>query len=321
MIRTVTLNSGFDDTFHVTQIPWGGVSDVTFYSSVPSGKGVNVARTAAAVGAEVCAYAFVGEKDVDDFERRLALSGVIPRLVPVTGETRHNLTLFIEGASEMASHMVGRGFQTTTGNDVDRLAKMLTNEVARGDIVTLSGSLPYGLSLNTWPRLADIVLKAGATLLVDLQGESLLRVLAQGGVYAATPNEQESYALLDNTPRSRSKAIVAAVFRLKKWLVKEPMVTMGAEGVAFLTSEHASAEHVSALKCPVDLPRIAVGAGDAFLAGYAGALDRGESDQAIFWGLATSASHVAAVAVSDIGADSSVRLTKIVRTEYWPVEI
>jgi fructose-1-phosphate kinase PfkB-like protein len=40
VLRTVTLNSGFDDTFTVSGLDWGGVGRVRGFRSVPSGKGV-----------------------------------------------------------------------------------------------------------------------------------------------------------------------------------------------------------------------------------------------------------------------------------------
>ena len=44
MIRTVTLNTGFDELFTVSALDFGGVSDLREHRTLASGKGINAAR-------------------------------------------------------------------------------------------------------------------------------------------------------------------------------------------------------------------------------------------------------------------------------------
>jgi fructose-1-phosphate kinase PfkB-like protein len=44
MIRTITLNTGFDEVFTVSGISFGGVERVLDHSELAAGKGINAAR-------------------------------------------------------------------------------------------------------------------------------------------------------------------------------------------------------------------------------------------------------------------------------------
>ncbi|HEY0514010.1 MAG TPA: hypothetical protein VGH73_19030 [Thermoanaerobaculia bacterium] len=50
MIRTVTLNTGFDEVFTVSAVDFGGVTETQRHVTLASGKGINAARTIAALG-------------------------------------------------------------------------------------------------------------------------------------------------------------------------------------------------------------------------------------------------------------------------------
>jgi 1-phosphofructokinase family hexose kinase len=290
MIRTVTLNPGFDDCFDVTAIRWGQVDRVSRFDSKPSGKGVNLARVARWLGAPVCAYSLVGEPDEQEFSRLLHAEGIDHVLRPVPGPTRHNLTIYSEAAGSAASHAVGPGFLIGDPAPVEDLMARLVDQTRPGDIVTLNGSLPIGLASDTWARLGTSLRNRGAAIVLDLQGEPLVAALCSGPALAAKPNEDEALALPSvKADAGRWSQIEHALKDLTDLGVQLPMVTMGAEGVAF-----AVGSDVYHAACPVERPRVVVGAGDAFLAGVVTALHQnpGGLIPAINAGLAAAAAHV-----------------------------
>ncbi|MEI6623393.1 MAG: PfkB family carbohydrate kinase [Actinomycetes bacterium] len=290
MIRTVTLNSGFDDCFDVTAIRWGQVDRVAAFESKPSGKGVNLARVARWLGASVCAYSLVGEPDEQEFSRRLRAEGIDHVLRAVPGSTRHNLTLYAEAAGSVASHAVGPGFIIDDPGPVHDLMERLVDQTRPGDIVTLNGSLPVGLAPDTWARLGSSLRDRGAQVVLDLQGEALIAALASGPALATKPNEDEVLALPSVTADDDGwSQIEHALKVLVGFGVRLPMITMGARGVAF-----AVGSDVYLAACPVERPRVVVGAGDAFLAGVVTALqlDSRELIPAVNAGLAAAAAHV-----------------------------
>src|SRR4051794_10511457 len=99
MIRTVTLNTGFDELFTVSALDFGGVSDLREHRTLASGKGINAARTIAALGEPVKAYGLIGRADRDRFQSLLERDGVETALVPIDAPTA---TLPPPGARENA---------------------------------------------------------------------------------------------------------------------------------------------------------------------------------------------------------------------------
>ncbi|MEI8081283.1 MAG: PfkB family carbohydrate kinase [Actinomycetes bacterium] len=315
MIRTVTFNSGFDDCFDVTAIRWGQVDRVRRFESKPSGKGVNLGRVARWLGAPVCAYSLVGEPDEMEFARSLRSEGIDHVLRTVPGATRHNLTLYSEAVASAASHAVGPGFVIDDHAPVDELMACVVDQTRSGDIVTLNGSLPTGLSSDTWARLASSVRDRGGQVVLDLQGEPLVAALDSGVVLAAKPNEDEALVLPSvGVDVGRWAQIEHALNDLVDYGVRLPMITMGAEGVAFAIDSvgyHA--------QCPVDHPKVVVGAGDAFLAGVVTALHSSpeELTEAVSAGLAAAAAYVGGASGPELASDSR-RLQSLVECTRRP---
>lgn len=287
-LRTVTLNSGFDDTFTVSDVEWGGVARVQSYESLPAGKGVNAARTASALGLPVCAYALVGGDDLEIFSARLEDEGIAHRLVAVPGHTRHNLTVAPASGERVAAHMVGEGFRLSNPSTVVRLVDTLVKDCQPGDMVTFNGSLPYGVSETCWSEAAERLRAAGVVLASDVQGVAMLHLLESHSVVFAKPNESE-IAALPGIQGHSAETVEAALRSLASYGVVHPLVTLGARGAAFL--EHGQ---VYIATCPVDRPVRAVGAGDAFMAGACSALLAGHlsTTALVSAGLAAASAHV-----------------------------
>lgn len=307
VLRTVTLNSGFDDTFTVSGLDWGGVGRVHGFGSLPSGKGVNAARAAAALGVPVCAYSLVGRDDADTFAGRLHAEGIAHRLVAVPGSTRHNLTLVPESADKVAAHLVAEGFRLPDARPVEALADRLLEECRPGDVVSCNGSVPTGAPATVWADIVAAVHGAGATVVLDVQGEAMRHALAAGPVALATPNDAEITALPGVDPDGPDP-ITDALQSLAGARVAHPVVTLGEAGAAFLRDGRL---HRAA--CPVERPVVAVGAGDAFLAGACAAIVAGEIDTAglVAAGLAAAAAHVAGLTGDGLRAGYEQNLHRV----------
>ncbi|MFT3888238.1 MAG: PfkB family carbohydrate kinase [Arachnia sp.] len=292
VLRTVTLNTGYDDYYTVSGLDWGGVGTMHGWRSVCSGKGVSCARTAVALGLPTVAYALVGAEDEAEYAARLAAEGIDHRLVTVRGRTRHNLTLVDGTGARVAAHFVGAGYALDGPADVAPLVATVLADVRPGDVVTLNGSTPTGLPATTWADLARALLSRGAQVVVDAQKDALVAALAVPGVLAFKPNDDEILALPAVAAAEPAGRIRAALDTLAATGTRLPLVSLGGDGVALL----ADGRELRG-SCPVAQPVQSVMAGDAFVAGLAwGALS---SDDPLAWarhGLAAAAAHVAGLA-------------------------
>jgi 1-phosphofructokinase len=307
VLRTVTLNSGFDDTFTVSGLEWGGVGRVRGFRSVPSGKGVNAARAAAALGVPVCAYSLVGRDDAATFAAALQSEGIEHRLVAVPGSTRHNLTLVPGSADRVAAHLVAQGFQLRDAQPVAALADRLLGECRPGDVVSCNGSVPGGVPATVWADLVAALRDADVAVVLDVQGEAMLRALAAGPVALAKPNESE-IAALPGVESDGPDPVAEALQSLAGSGVAHPVVTLGSAGAAFLRDGR-----VHRAACPVERPVVAVGAGDAFLAGVCAAIlaGRGEAADLVSAGLAAAAAHVAGLTGDGLRAGYEQHLRRV----------
>src|SRR6266496_864244 len=121
MIRTVTLNSGFDEVFTVANLKFGMVGDVIRRDNLASGKGFNAARIVRALGEEVKAYGFIGAADLEEFRASLANAGIDTGLVCIEGTTRRNLTILAVDNGLPATHLKGKGFEISSDDPAHAL--------------------------------------------------------------------------------------------------------------------------------------------------------------------------------------------------------
>ncbi|MGV8845167.1 1-phosphofructokinase family hexose kinase [Tessaracoccus sp.] len=306
-LRTVTLNTGYDDYFTVHDLSWGGVGRSTGFRSVPSGKGISCARAAHALGVPVRAYALIGQGDLPEYSGRLALEGLDHHLVAVPGVTRHNLTLIDGSGHEVAAHFMAPGFTVDGPETVEPLVQRLLHDIEPGDVVTLNGSTPAGLPEDTWARFAREALGQGARVIVDAQGAAFREAMSVPGILAFKPNDEEILALprvADAAPESRT-AVGLAV--LAGTGVQIPLVSRGAQGVSFLRDGQ-----VVTLSCPVADPVQSVMAGDTFVAGLAwGLLGGASDDDCLRHALAAAAAHVAGLSGEALRTRALANLARI----------
>lgn len=312
-IRTVTLSPGFDHLITIDDVTAGGVDSVLSWEIVAGGKGVNASRTAAWLGADSVAYTLVGEEDEDQFRRLVERSGATAVTVAVPGETRRNLTLTVQASAETASHATSPRIATASDHHAISLLDRLLAEVQPNDVVTLNGAVPDGVDHTIWARAAEALLDHQVTLIADVQSDALRELLAARGVITmAKPNLEEARALVpDTVAGSTTGTAGSALETMAAAGVRDPIVSMGADGVAHLLDGVPTRSW-----CAASAVRAVVGAGDAFIAGYCSALDspRWSGIAPLSLGLAVSSAVVAGTSRDDM-RESVRQLLSRVRSE------
>src|SRR5438094_9276757 len=88
MILVVALNPALDVTHHVPGVDWAGVNRPAPARARAGGKGLNVARTLRAIGAEVRVIGFAGGVTGEQVRSVLGALREPASLTPVGGEDR-----------------------------------------------------------------------------------------------------------------------------------------------------------------------------------------------------------------------------------------
>ena len=309
MIRTVTFNTGFDDIYVVSNVKFGGVSDLIERHTQPSGKGINLARTVRWLNHDVVAYGLIGRLQEREFRDALVSEGIATRLVAVDQMTRHNVSILSQNVEQSIAHFRAPGYQLESANEVDTLRSLLAADLQPGDVICLNGSLPAGIDISTWGRLASLAASHGCRTVVDIYGASLPATLAAAAVDVCKPNEHEIRSLpgVDRADGSAS-AVLTALYAMARHGVGLPMVSLGREGAAFLAQGRAHRA-----RCTVHPAQMTVGAGDAMSAGIAVALALGETrpHDIVRLAVATATAHVAGTPPDRFRTDVATRGTDV----------
>jgi 1-phosphofructokinase family hexose kinase len=228
--------------------------------AVAGGKGLNAARAAAALGAEVTAIAPLGGYGGRWIAAELRREGVEPRTVPVGAEPRvcvsvagdpAGLTEFYEPAAELSE------------DAWFALEIEVTTIAERSSWITVSGSLPPGAPADGHARLVSLARAGGARVALDAHGDALLAGL-EAGPDLVKVNAEEAAGLLG------ARAGAAALRERAGGGDRAAAVTFGADGM-----ELADPDGTVLRAAPPLVGEFPVGCGDAVLGGMVTALDIG----------------------------------------------
>jgi 1-phosphofructokinase family hexose kinase len=241
--------------------------------AVAGGKGLNVARAAAALGAPVRAVAPLGGATGRWIEERLAAAGIDVRRVTTSAEPRVCISIASSGQELTEFYEPAPRLEPGQWQAFERAVR----EAAQGAAwVTLSGSLPPGSPDDGAERLVAAGHAAGARVALDASGEAL-----RSGLRAAPDlvkvNTREARELLgaDATASALRRAGGAAC------------ITNGAAGIELAAGD------VRLLAVPPVRGDYPVGCGDVTLAALVAARSHGASWRAAL-ALATAASAASA---------------------------
>ena len=258
MIVCVAPNPAIDKLFAVKSLEPGEIHRPVAFERVPGGKGLNVARAAATLGAEVRVVALLGGDHGRWVADELAALELPLTSVWYDGETRSCLSV-ADGASQSLTEFYEDAAPVTSAQwraFVDRVGEAS----AGATWVTVSGSLPPGASADGYAQLLRGENFAVDTTQLGTGQPALLKV-----------NAAEAGELTGRTVATEDDALVAAR-TLRERLGgdgKAVVVTRGANGA--LLVEPAGGEWQGRLDSWGPYP---VGSGDAFFAGLAVSLER-----------------------------------------------
>jgi tagatose 6-phosphate kinase len=259
VILVVTLNPALDVTHDVPGVDWVGVNRPAVTRARAGGKGLNVARTLRAIGAEVQLTGLAGGVAGEQLLSALVELGMPASFTRIGGETRRTFAVVdtVHGSTALFNEPGPRVGQDEYTAFCVRYEKALAGCAA----VVLSGSLPPGLPPGTYAELGSMAAAAGVPALLDAHGEALLRGAAARPAIVK-PNLAELEALAGRSLSADHGAVALAARELMAAGPQAVVVTLGAGGLWAATGD-GSWRAVP----PADVSGNPTGAGDAVAAG------------------------------------------------------
>lgn len=280
MIVTLTPNPSLDRALHLERLEPGEVNRAAATHLHPGGKGINVSRALAAHGVASRAVLPSGGPDGAQVVALLAAQGVDAHPVPVSGDTRSNITL---SESSGATTKVNAPGPALTADEQEALLAAVDAELAAGaDAVVAAGSLPAGVDDTFFTRVADLGAARGVPVLLDTSGAPFAAAVRHGGLALVKPNDDELAELVGRELVTVGDVLDAAA-TVRAAGTDAVLVSLGVHGALLVTGAGAWWAGGPAL-----VPVSTVGAGDSTLAGYLAA-DGAPADRlrrAVAWGRA-----------------------------------
>jgi 1-phosphofructokinase family hexose kinase len=270
MIITVTLNTAIDKTLSVPNFRLGRRHRTVEQTSMPGGKGVNVARVLKTLGVPVIATGLAGGATGTRIVEQLTELSVLSDFVRIRAESRTN-TAVIDPTTGEQTEINERGPRVTRQECELFVDKLLY--LAKGArVCVFAGSLPPDVEIDIYARLIRELRRLGVATVIDTDGDPLRRaVRAEPDVIS--PNVLESEELVGHEFNDDEDRIIA-VREMTELGAREAIMTMPDGCFAYMAPEEPNGGRcLYRVRVPAGAiePRATVGSGDAFLAGFVAA--------------------------------------------------
>ncbi len=290
----VTLNPAFDLTGHLPGLSLGELNRVESASFYPAGKGINVAKLLAQLGAKVSVSGFLGASNEAEFVKLFKQLGVADDFIRVMGATRINVKLVEQDPNNSVTEINFPSF-CVDQHAFDQLRSKLLALSKTKPLVVLAGSLPTGVTPQQCAELITELQALGCRVVFDSSKAALYQGV-KAAPYLVKPNQLELAELLDcdltSSDEIAFEQIIQAAQQIRAQGCTNVVVSLGEQGVVWIN------EQGPLFAKPPGVPVVStVGAGDSLVAGLCWGELQNWSKQASL-GFATA---LAANAVSQVG--------------------
>jgi 6-phosphofructokinase 2 len=273
-ILTLTINPAVDIFVNVARVEPTAKLRCSPPKRDPGGGGINVARVAHRLGADVAAIYPVGGAIGQLLRRLVEREGIASIVTPSHVETRENFTAFEEDTGQQYRFVLPGS--TLHPAECDALLAKLDDLGEAPRYVVASGSVPPGVPGDIYARVARRARELGAQMVIDTSGQPLRAALEQG-VALIKPNINE-FSDFTGLPLDSEAARLSACRQLIDSGATEMVaLTLGEDGALLVSKNRA----LRAEPMHIEVSS-AVGAGDSFLGGLVASLAKGATIEDAF---------------------------------------
>ena len=273
MIITVTLNAAIDKSLSVPNFRLGRRHRTVEQSTMPGGKGVNVARSLKSLGQPVIATGFAGGPTGTRIVEQLTADSILTDFVRIREESRTNTAVYDPTNGEQTE--INERGPAVSESEIGLFRDKLLYLARGAEIVVFAGSLPRDVPTEIYASLIAELRQLGVTTIVDSEGDPM-RQAVRAEPDVISPNLVEAEELVGHEFNDEEE-YAAAVGEMVLQGAGEAIMTLPDGCVASVLIDGERARHRVWIE-----PREAVssrGSGDAFLAGYVAARYVGESPE------------------------------------------
>ncbi len=265
MIITVTLNAAMDKTLEVPSFTPGRRHRTVDQTTMPGGKGVNIARAIKRLGQPVIATGLAGGATGTRIVEALNDESILNDFVRIFDESRTN-TAVLDPTTGLQTEINERG-PAVSAQELELFREKLLYLAQGASICVFAGSLPRGVDQDVYYSLIRDVRRLGVTTMIDSDGEPL-RLAMRAEPDLVSPNELEAEELVGHEFNDVDDR-ASAVLEMTRQGAREAIMTVPDGCYARIFD--GTSPFVYRVRIEEQAARSAVGSGDAFLAGYVAA--------------------------------------------------
>jgi 1-phosphofructokinase family hexose kinase len=258
MIFTFTPNPALDISGTIDKLVADEKSYVSEEIRSPGGNGINAARIARRLGAEVKASGLLGGMTGEELKSMLDRESLSHEFVSISGSTRFNLT--VSSRKTLKQTRLSFPGPEIKGSELKKLLELIEG-LSTEHVVVLGGSLPQGVKALHFAKIIRSLRKRGVLCLVDMPGPILKDVISSRPFFIK-PNLTEFQQLIDRKVESLDKVLA----RVRELNALVPLICVSSvEGGAILVTKKGGWFG----KIPKVKIQSTVGAGDSMVGGIA----------------------------------------------------
>ncbi|MGO1919138.1 MAG: hexose kinase, partial [Alkalibacterium gilvum] len=269
-ILAVTMNPSVDISYPLDTLKINKVNRVTEVTKTAGGKGLNVTRVLHQLKTPVIASGILGGTIGQFIENKLDETKIKHAFMPINQESRNCIAILHDDMQQ--TEILEKG-PVLTQRDEDKFLIHFENSLADVSVVTISGSLPKGLSDNLYEKMIAIASTKEIPVILDSSGEPLrVSLVGKHKPFLIKPNQEEIAQLIEQpiNDLAELQEILSqySIFEGVEWVV----VSLGADGA--LIKHNNDFFRLTLPKITVVNP---VGSGDSTVAGLASAIASGSN--------------------------------------------
>ena len=256
-IYTLTLSPTIDKSCNVDQVIAEHKLRCTEPKHEPGGGGINVSRAIKKLGGESVAIYPKGGATGELLHMLLDEEGISQHAVPSKSWNRENF-IVVETTTNR-QYRFGMPGPELQKSEWEQFLKDITNHNI--DYMVASGSTPPGVPDEFYSRLAQIIKKKNARLVLDTSGDAL-KEAADEGIYLLKPNLKELGELVGQELNDIHQQEEAAMNVVRTMKIEILVVSLGPAGAMM-----ASKDGILHVPAPPVNKKSTVGAGDSMVGG------------------------------------------------------
>ena len=266
-IITLTLNPAFDVHCSADHFEACHENLAVITEREAGGKGVNISRALSMNGVPNLALLAVGDENGADFCRELDKDAMTYDVIELKGRIRENITIHTKDAPE--TRVSFTGFDTDESL-LTKFEEKLLPTLENGDLVTFTGRVPSGISMDAVKAFLEKIMAVGARVVIDSRSFEK-DDLVQMKPWLIKPNEEEIAVYLDREINSFEDVIDGAR-ELRKSGIENVMISLGSKGALLVCEDGAYVAR------PPKIEALStIGAGDSSIGGFLAAALEGNA--------------------------------------------